>query len=128
MALSKYSESLNATDNDNRGTFHIRRGQDVDLSEGKTVAQVGGEWMFYYPGTPQHVRADSVPTKIFVRRLVFTSKPIEVGETFQVHVTRRKHIKPGRNIIFAPGDHCPKRCYGYPKSTDVQQNIVSDYN
>ena len=84
MALSKHSESLNATDNENRGTFHISGGRNVEVSEGKTVAQIGGEWRFYHPGTPEHVRSDAVPTKIFVRRLVFSSKPIEVGETFQV--------------------------------------------
>ena len=125
MAVSKYSESLSATDNDNRGAFHISGGRNVELSEGKTVAQIGGEWRFFHPGTPQLVRSDSVTTKVFVRRLVFTSKPIEVTETFQVHVTRRKHMTPGRDILFAPGDHCPKKPL-YPKSTDVQQSLVSD--
>ena len=94
----------------------------MELSEGKTVAQIGGEWRFFYPGAPMHVRSDSVHTKVFLRRLVFTSKPIEVAETFQVHVTRRKHMKSERDIIFVPGDVYTKRqpCM----FTDVQQNPV----
>ena len=130
MAVSKYSESLGATDNDNRGTFHISGGQNVELSEGNTVAQIGGEWRFFGPSSPSCIRSDSVHTQVYVRRLVFTSKPIEVAETFQVHVTRRKHMKSAglghkKDIIFVP----PAGNVLFSDRlihTDVQQNLVSN--
>ena len=110
--------------NDNRGTFHISGGRNVELSEGKTVAQIGGKWTFFHPGTPEGVRHDSVPVKVYVRRLVFTSKPIEVSETFQVHVTRRKHNRANGGISFVPGDSFIY--YKQLESTNVQQNLVSN--
>ena len=79
----------------NCGTFHSKRGLNVELSEGNTVALVGGVHHF----NPSHV--DGPPAVIDMRRIVFSSKPIGVTGTFQVNVTRRKFTsRSGRFFTF----------------------------
>ena len=110
------------------GDFHVIGGRNVELSQGNTVAQIGGTWKFKTPtiksteGTLYSYPYER-PT-ISIRRLVFSSNPIKVGETFQVRVTQRKH-RVNKSLIgsqifdykFATGD---KGC----SHSDVQQNMV----
>ena len=115
--------------NNNRGTFHLSRGQNVDLSVGNTVALIGGHVKFPHPGVPTGILRTTVRPKFDMRRLVFSSQPIGVTETFQVHVTRRCYKKSSPSLTlggptteswdFVPED---KGC----TFSDIQQNMVSE--
>ena len=107
----------------NHGTFHLICGQNVDMSAGNVVALIGGHIKFPHPGVPTGVLRKIHP-KFDMRRLVFSSKPIGVTETFQVHVTRRHHRKNVRLTAPESWDFVPedKGC----TSSDVQQNMVSE--
>ena len=90
----------------------------MELSENNTVAQIGGDVKFAYPG---HMTGGPVGRPVFnMRRVVFSSKPIEPTGIFQVHVTRRKYhrSKYDASYNFHPND---KGC----SRSDVQQNMVS---
>ena len=50
------------------GGFHLRRGDNVELSEGDTVAIIGGVHRF--------------ANKITTRRVVFSSKPIYFRDSY----------------------------------------------
>ena len=118
------------TDN-NRGTFHLSRGQNVDLSVGNTVALIGGHVKFHHPGVPDGILRTTVRPKFDMRRLVFSSQPIGVTEVFQVHVTRRRYKKNFPSLTlgvprldFESWDFVPEDngC----AFSDVQQNMVSE--
>ena len=112
--------------NNSRGTFHLCRGQNVELSFGNTVALIGGHVKFPNPGVPHGMLRPSHP-KFDMRRLVFSSQPIGVTETFQVHVTRRQYKRNAPSLTlnvadtwdFIPED---KGC----TFNDAQQNMVSE--
>ena len=112
--------------NNSRGTFHLCRGQNVELSFGNTVALIGGHVKFPNPGVPHGMLRPSHP-KFDMRRLVFSSQPIGVTETFQVHVTRRQYKRNAPSLTlnvadtwdFVPED---KGC----TFNDAQQNMVSE--
>ena len=108
----------------NRGTFHLVCGQNVDMSDGNTVALIGGHIKFPHPGAPAGVLQTTIHPKFDMRRLVFSSKPVGVTETFQVQVTRRCHRKNVRLTAPESWDFVPedKGC----TSLDVQQNMVSE--
>ena len=57
------------------GAFYSKPGHNVELSEGNTVAIVGGAYTIRF-----------FNNKITMRRVVFSREPIEIKETFQVHV------------------------------------------
>ena len=93
----------------NCGTFHSRRGPDVELSEGNTVALIGGVQNF----VPPHI-VHGPPATIDMRRIVFSSEPIGVTGTFQVNVTRRRFIsRNGFSFTFEPGDKSKQKICGY---------------
>ena len=98
----------------NCGTFHLKRGPDVELSEGNTVALIGGVHNFdsFYTVGPRAV--------IDMRRIVFSSEPIEVTGTFQVNGTRRKSTnrRYGSLITFGEKSKSGRYC-------DPQQTMVS---
>ena len=117
------------TDN-NRGTFHLSRGQNVEFSLGNTVALIGGHIQFPHPGFPQGTLSTTVRPKFNMRRLVFSSKPIGVKETFQVHVTRRRYKKNVPSLTFGPPRHTESWDF-VPEDkgctfSDAQQNMVSE--
>ena len=96
----------------------------MDLTSGNTVALIGGHIKFPHPGVPAGILRTTVQPKFNMRRLVFSSKPIGLTETFQVHVTRRRYRKnvpltAPESWDFVPED---KGC----TFSDVQQNMVSD--
>ena len=100
------------------GAFHSRRGDGVELSEGDTVAIIGGVHKFYYE-------------KITTRRVVFSSKPINLRDTFQVHAVRRQYASDySEGYVFGtnlPDPNKPKRFFeSRPKIlSKPQQNMVS---
>ena len=110
-----------------RGTFHLSRGKNVDLSLENTMALIGGHIQFLHPGVPTGVLRTTVHPKFDMRRLVFSSKPIGITEIFQVHVTRRQYKKRGPGLSgpeswdFVPDD---KGC----TFSDAQQNMVSEHD
>ena len=125
------------TDN-SRGTFHLSRGQTVELSVGNTVALIGGHVKFHHPGVPDGIVAMTVRPKFDIRRLVFSSQPIGVTEVFQVHVTRRRYKKnmPSGSLGLQYALQLPSRVNTQswefvPEDkgctfSDVQQNMVSE--
>ena len=89
MTLNKIGTSMAS-----HGTFHSRRGLDVELSEENTVALIGGVHKF-------DPVCNGSPATIDMRRIVFSSKPIEVTGRFQVNVTRRRFVsKWGHSFMF----------------------------
>ena len=103
------------------GAFHVVGGQNVELSQEKTVALLGGTWTFK---PPVHETNSDVYPNVKTRRVVFSQNPINIGNTFQVYVTQRNHkvMKMWgtrfHTYTFVPED---KGC----SSTYTQQNIVS---
>ena len=100
------------------GAFHLCGGRNVELSNEKTVAQIGGNVKFPYPGRLEYGPEPS--PVINVRRVVFSSKPIEFTGIFQVHVTRRKYQKSvisNTSYTFNPKNK--------GSLSDPQQNMVS---
>ena len=97
------------------------------MSLGNTVALIGGHVKFPHPGVPTGILRTTVHPKFDMRRLVFSSKPIGITETFEVHVTRRQYKRCGVSVTknlpeswdFVPED---KGC----TFSDVQQNMVSE--
>ena len=96
----------------NCGTFHLKRGLDVELSEGNTVALIGGLHKF-------DSYADGPRAVIDMRRIVFSSKPIEVTGTFQVNGTRRKFTNRCYGSHIAFGDKSKYANYYDPHQTMV---------
>ena len=111
--------SLSSAFNDANGAFHSFGSRNVELSDNKTIAQIGGDVKFSYSGTSTGGPDDR---RLFnMRRVVFSSKPIETTDIFQVHVTRRKYHKSKIHALtytFHPND---KGC----SLSDPQQNMVS---
>ena len=85
MTLNKIGTSIAGY-----GTFHSRRGLDVELSEENTVALIGG--VHNFDPVYSDLKMNGPPGTIDMRRIVFSSKPIEVTGTFQVNVTRRRFV------------------------------------
>ena len=110
----------------NGGAFHVVGGRNVELSQEKTVALIGGTWTFkpFYTEASTY-SLDPVLPIIKTRRLVFSQNPINFGDTFQVYVTQRKHqankmrmITPPRYTYkFVPEDKSCSNVY-------TQQNMV----
>ena len=105
------------------GAFHVVGGQNVELSQEKTVALLGGTWTFK---PPLYKTNSGVFPHIKTRRVVFSQNPINIGDTFQVYVTQRKHkvMKMWRTVFiytFVPEDKGDKDCF----HTNTQQNMVS---
>ena len=103
------------------GAFYSKRGNSVELSEGDTVAMIGGVHKFYYK-------------KITMRRVVFSREPINVGDTFQVHAIRRQYGRYYDGFAFGtklPDPNTPKGFFEVRPRPGVfsepQQNMVSCY-
>ena len=102
------------------GAFYSKRGNSVELSEGDTVAIIGGVHKFYNK-------------KITMRRVVFSREPINVRDTFQVHAVRRRYGRYYDGYGFGtklPDPNTPKGFFEVRPGilSEPQQDMVSiDY-
>ena len=88
------------------GAFHRFSGLDVELFERNTVASIGGKRVFYISrGKDQDGGYQTPRPAINMRRVVFSSEPIGITGTFQVHVTRRKCKASDTRLEFFPEDN-----------------------
>ena len=79
------------------GNFHSKRGTDVELSKGNTEAAIVIE--NFRPAFDKNMKI------LPVRRLVFSSEPIEITSNFEVYVSRRKcQIKADGRYKFLSDD------------------------
>ena len=110
----------------NGGAFHVVGGRNIELSQEKTVALIGGTWTFNPFSTDREIgNNDPVFPIIKTRRLVFSHSPINFGDTFQVYVTQRKH-QAKKIIMFTP-PHYTYKFVPEDKSCSkahTQQNMV----
>ena len=118
-ACGSFSSTFNK---DTSGAFHSCAGRNVELSDNKTVAQIGGDVKFANPG---HLTGGPPGRPVFnMRRVVFSSKPIETTGIFQVHVTQRMYqmSKYDGSYNFHPND---KGCsLSYPQQNMVSINMI----
>ena len=97
------------------GAFYSKPGHNVELSEGNTVAIVGGAYRFYN-------------NKITMRRVVFSREPIEIKETFQVHVVRRQYgINRGFGDCLFDNDSNLRKGLFVRTCSEPQQNMVREF-
>ena len=92
------------------GAFYSKRGYNVELSEGDTVATIGGVHKFYNK-------------KITIRRVVFSREPINVRDTFQVHAVRRQYAYHYDGYAFGtklPDPNTPKGFF------EVRPGVLSE--
>ena len=93
------------------GAFHRFSGLDVELSERNTEALIGGKRVFYPGRGSDQYGGYQIPRPVInMRRVVFSSEPIEITGTFQVHVTRRKCKSGSSRIEFFPEDNRGTKC------------------
>ena len=93
------------------GAFHRFSGLDVELSVRNTVASIGGKRVFYHARGSDQDGGYQIPRPVInMRRVVFSSEPIEITGTFQVHVTRRKYKAGDTRIEFFPEDNRGTKC------------------
>ena len=105
-------QALDLTNSDFRirpvpgGHFYSRRGTDVELSKGNTEAAIVIK--NFRPAFDKH-------NKILpVRRLVFSSVPIEITGNFEVYVSRRKcEIKADGRYKFLSDDESGRYFIAY---------------